>query len=110
MAGTSSGQAPGERAAALCLHDGDDVGVMRQAGRAGEPCLVIGSDHEHLIDLHTDIPFGHKVALRALAVGEQVVKYGQPIGVATAPIPAGAHVHIHNLEGLGTTGRGSHHA
>ena len=36
---------------------------------------------------------GHKYALRALAVGEDVVKYGMPIGHATAPIAPGEHVH-----------------
>lgn len=45
---------------------------------------------------------GHKVALRDVAAGEAVVKYGFPIGVATAAIAAGAHVHSHNLRtGLG---------
>ena len=41
---------------------------------------------------------GHKLALRAIAAGEPVVKYGAPIGVATAPIAPGAHVHTHNVK------------
>ena len=45
----------------------------------------------------TDIPMGHKVALRDIAAGEKVIKYGFPIGVATEDIPAGGHVHTHNL-------------
>lgn len=40
---------------------------------------------------------GHKYALRSIAAGENVIKYGMPIGHATAEIPAGAHVHTHNL-------------
>jgi altronate hydrolase len=44
-----------------------------------------------------DIPAGHKVALRAIAKGEAVRKYGWPIGHATADIAAGEHVHSHNL-------------
>ncbi len=44
-----------------------------------------------------DLPLGHKLARRAIAAGEKVVKYGAPIGSATAPIAAGEHVHIHNL-------------
>jgi altronate dehydratase len=43
------------------------------------------------------IPFGHKVALTALAKGDAVVKYGEVIGIATSPIDPGAHVHTHNL-------------
>ena len=44
-----------------------------------------------------EIPAGHKVALRAIAKGQPVRKYGWPIGHATAEIAAGDHVHSHNL-------------
>ncbi len=50
------------------------------------------------------IPSGHKCARRAIGAGELILKYGQPIGRATAAIPAGAHVHVHNVESL--RGRG----
>jgi len=43
------------------------------------------------------VPRGHKVAVRDLPAGTAVRKYGQVIGVATAPIGAGEHVHTHNL-------------
>jgi altronate hydrolase len=43
------------------------------------------------------VPAGHKIAIRAIRVGEQVHKYGQPIGAASAPIAVGDHVHTHNL-------------
>ena len=45
------------------------------------------------------VPLGHKVALRDIASGEQVVKYGVVIGRATADIHQGEHVHVHNLKG-----------
>ena len=44
------------------------------------------------------IPAGHKVALRDIREGEKVIKYGFPIGIATADIPAGSHVHTHNIK------------
>jgi len=44
-----------------------------------------------------DIAPGHKVALRNINAGEHVIKYGYPIGVATADIANGEHVHTHNL-------------
>ncbi len=50
------------------------------------------------------IPSGHKCARRAIAAGELIFKYGQPIGRATTAIQAGAHVHVHNVESL--RGRG----
>jgi hypothetical protein len=50
------------------------------------------------------VPPGHKIAIRFIASGEPVVKYGSPIGTATADIPVGAHVHTHNLSS--SRGRG----
>lgn len=44
-----------------------------------------------------DIGVGHKIAVTAVAAGQSILKYGQVIGVATEAIPAGAHVHVHNL-------------
>jgi hypothetical protein len=40
---------------------------------------------------------GHKIALREVAAGETILKYGVRIGHATQPIPRGAWVHLHNL-------------
>ena len=44
-----------------------------------------------------NIPQGHKIAVDGIAPGEQVVKYGYPIGHATAEIKAGEWVHTHNM-------------
>lgn len=44
-----------------------------------------------------DVPAGHKIAVADVAAGKPILKYGQVIGVATEAIPAGAHVHTHNL-------------
>lgn len=44
------------------------------------------------------IPYGHKVALRAIPQGETVFKYGLSIGSALEDIQPGNHVHIHNVE------------
>lgn len=44
------------------------------------------------------IPFAHKVAVAAVKQGEAVYKYGEPIGLATADIPAGSLVHVHNVK------------
>ncbi len=43
---------------------------------------------------------GHKYALRNIQKGEEIIKYGFPIGVATEYIPENAHVHSHNLKTL----------
>lgn len=44
------------------------------------------------------IPIYHKLAVKRIAAGEKVYKYGQPIGLASADIAPGEHVHVHNLE------------
>jgi altronate dehydratase len=77
------------REAALRLHPSDDVAVARRFVRKGEP---LGG-----FEARRDIPQGHKVALRAVAEGRPVRKYGQIIGFATAAIEPGDHVHVHNL-------------
>ncbi len=46
---------------------------------------------------------GHKIAIRDIALGEKIVRYGQTIGVATSAIAPGEHVHVHNL-GMGGHG------
>ena len=50
------------------------------------------------VRLRERIPLGHKVALRAIRKGEPVVKFGNPIGLATQDIASGEMVHIHNME------------
>ncbi|PSR22529.1 MAG: fumarylacetoacetate hydrolase [Sulfobacillus acidophilus] len=60
--------------------------------------------NEYNVTVRDPIPFGHKVALVPMAVGDAVVKYGEQIGVASRPIAAGDHVHTHNVESV--RGRG----
>ena len=47
------------------------------------------------------IPAAHKLAIRPVRRGATVIKYGQPIGVATTDIAAGEWVHVHNLAKIG---------
>jgi altronate hydrolase len=49
------------------------------------------------VTLAEPVARGHKVALRAIAAGEAVLKFGFPIGRATSDIAPGAHVHSHNV-------------
>ena len=50
-----------------------------------------------LDNVEVNLSDGHKYALRDIAKGENVIKYGNPIGHATADIKAGEHVHTHNV-------------
>lgn len=57
-----------------------------------------------VVETLNPIPFGHKVAIKDIANGAEVLKYGEPIGVAIAPIKFGEHTHVHNVDGA--RGRG----
>jgi altronate hydrolase len=59
--------------------------------------IAAGDEIDEGLIAQTDIPTGHKVAVTAIGAGETVIKYGQAIGVATAEIAKGAHVHTHNF-------------
>ncbi len=48
--------------------------------------------------VRADIPYGHKVAVRPIKIGEPIIKYGEEIGVATQDIETGDYVHVHNLD------------
>lgn len=50
------------------------------------------------------VPFGHKIAIKDIPEGEQVIKYGESIGVASKNIKIGQHVHVQNMESM--RGRG----
>ncbi|MFG6281807.1 UxaA family hydrolase [Sphingomonas sp. S6] len=78
----------------------DTVATMLDDARAGDTLTVDGAAGDAIgsvITLADDIARGHKVALLPMGIGASVLKYGFPIGHATAAIQPGAHVHSHNL-------------
>lgn len=77
----------------LLLAPEDNIAVAREPLEAGSVIAVGGQR----VVLATAIPRGHKLAVRAIAAGEKILKYGAPIGVASQPIAAGAHAHLHNI-------------
>lgn len=74
----------------LRLHPDDDVEIALAD-------LPRGEVTEAGVTLVDPVPRGHKLALRPIAAGAVVRRYGQIIGAATVDIPAGAHVHVANL-------------
>lgn len=79
--------------AALQISERDNVATALEALEAGR-AIAVGGVAVVLVDA---IPRGHKFALHAIRAGESVIKYGSPIGTASAEIAAGAHVHTHNV-------------
>jgi (2R)-sulfolactate sulfo-lyase subunit alpha len=82
------------------LHDPDDsVAVVVVEGiKAGTALtgLILDEDRTIQLECRQDIPIGHKVALKDMAVGDTVIKYGVDIGKVVQPIRKGEHAHVHN--------------
>lgn len=84
------------------LHDAkDSVAVVVVEGvKAGMDLKgwIMDEDRMTGVKATQDIPIGHKVALKDMAAGDTVWKYGVDIGKVVAPIRAGEHAHVHNIK------------
>jgi altronate hydrolase len=78
---------------AIHLHPADNVAIARVSIAAGAALRVDG-ETVHALD---PIPAGHKIAIRAIPSGENIIRYGQAMGRARIRIDAGRHVHTHNV-------------
>ena len=76
------------------IHPSDNVAVAVEKIAAQESFTLDGQTYIAT----TDIPAGHKIAIRPIEVGENIMKYGFPIGHAKEQIAIGAHVHSHNVK------------
>jgi len=84
------------------VHDeNDSVGVVVVEGvKAGDEMSgwVMDQDKEITFKAASDIPIGHKLAIRPLANGDTVIKYGVGIGRVVADIGTGEHAHVQNIK------------
>jgi altronate dehydratase len=78
---------------ALVISAHDNVATALEPLESGRTICAGG----RVVTVAEAIPRGHKLALVDIRAGDPVVKYGSPIGVASARIAAGAHVHTHNV-------------
>ena len=80
------------------IHSDDNVATMLDDAAAGATVDVLGSDSQSPTLIAAEaISLGHKIALRDLAKGDPVIKFGVQIGHATRAIQRGQWVHLHNL-------------
>ena len=84
------------------LHDArDSVAVVVVEGVQAGMALngwIMDDDRMTSVTARQDIPIGHKVALKDMALGDTVIKYGTDIGRVVAPLRAGEHAHVHNIK------------
>lgn len=76
------------------IHEADNVAVALRPILKGETVTVGG----HEVTTLEEVPQGHKFAIKPIAAGGEVVKYGFRIGNAREDIPAGGWVHVHNVK------------
>jgi len=76
----------------LTLSENDNIAVCLQKIEPGSQLSSSG------LVAQNAIPSGHKIALTEIAPGEEIIKYGRVIGLATKDIQRGEHVHVHNVE------------
>lgn len=78
----------------LQIHPDDNVCVALRPLPPGSEIECAGASFV----LQAAVPLGAKIALRSLAEGAKVIKFGEPIGSLTSNVEAGTYVHTHNLE------------
>ncbi len=84
---------------ALRIHPEDSV-VVALVDLAPGTSVELADAPDLQIATREAIPFGHKVAIKPIAQGQHVIKYGASIGLATQEIAPGEHVHVHNLSSV----------
>lgn len=88
----------------IVMSNEDNVATLLKDVEEGEHVFYFFEETKENVITKQNIPFGHKVAIKPIAKGENVMKYGEVIGAATYEIIPGQHVHVHNIEGI--RGRG----
>ena len=78
----------------LKINTADNVAVAIENLSKGEVLQIDGTE----VQLQEEVPAGHKFALKAFAQGEDVIKYGYPIGHTLQPIAQGCWINERNLK------------
>ncbi len=81
----------------IVIDNRDNVGTALERLPSGAEITVEIQETREKITLLSDIPQGHKLALRDIEEGESVIKYGEPIGQSLKKISRGEHVHVQNV-------------
>ena len=76
------------------IHPDDNVAVALAEVKKGDTAEL----DKCVVTVAEDIQRGHKMALRDIAEGEKIIKYGYPIGHASRAVKAGEWVHVHNVK------------
>jgi altronate dehydratase small subunit len=81
----------------ILINEKDNVATALIDLKAGTKVFAEVCGFVERLPLISNIPMGHKFALKDIGEGQAVIKYGEPIGKSTTKILRGEHVHIHNV-------------
>lgn len=90
-----------EKILALRVENSDNVAtIFSELAKDGAVIEVVDQTGKKIdsVEICSEIPYGHKIALRDIKKGEDICKYGICIGFTNSDIKKGEHVHTHNLE------------
>lgn len=81
---------------AFKAHLADNVATLLDDAAAGDVRVLDSGGSATILSVREDIRHGHKIATHPIHPGDDIIKYGIPIGTAACDIAAGAWVHLHN--------------
>ena len=87
----------GDALDAIVISESDNIAVCLRDIDAGSDVSIRRGQEMFSLAVADSIPRGHKVAVRQIAAGDKVLKYGEVIGQASQDIDVGNHVHVHNV-------------
>ena len=85
---------------AIILNPIDNVGTSIKLLKENSNIILKIDNKLSKFTLKDKINLCHKFSLNFIDKGDKIIKYGEVIGVATADIKKGKHVHIHNIKSL----------
>ncbi len=95
------------RSKVIVIDSKDNVATALEPLEPGTSLTAEIAGRIERIGIVSAVPAGHKVALRQIDAGEDVIKYGEPIGHAAKRIAPGEHVHTHNVASRGKKSLGA---
>jgi len=81
----------------ILVHPHDNVVTVVEELDAGDEVRYATPQGFRSVEALQEVPSGHKVAVQEIEPQQEIVKYDQPIGLASTAIRAGEHVHVHNV-------------
>ena len=88
---------PETRIDALVLNRADNIAVCLHDIAASTDIVVKNDQNTFVMKTVDSINRGHKIAIKDMVMGEDIIKYAEKIGVSTKDVRKGAHIHVHNI-------------